>query len=135
MSFPPRPVMNGDIVQLVHGITGRALNRYVLSTNHDIHVAVSFAQFGRKCLEFEHSAGCRSGLLVSYVLNVSVTLRKIPETLICHSIFKTILEDYNERTMRGETGIYLVSFVEIFSNILNFKFFPLTEIFSLLVNQ
>jgi hypothetical protein len=26
---PPEAVKNGDIIQLVHGITGRALNRFV----------------------------------------------------------------------------------------------------------
>lgn len=27
VDFPPRPVRNGDIIQIVHGVTGRALNR------------------------------------------------------------------------------------------------------------
>lgn len=35
VSFPPKPVQNGDIVQLVHGITGRALN------SHDVAAPLS----------------------------------------------------------------------------------------------
>ena len=27
IDYPPRPVRNGDIIQIVHGVTGRALNR------------------------------------------------------------------------------------------------------------
>lgn len=30
VSDPPQPVKHGDLIQLVHGLTGRALNRYVI---------------------------------------------------------------------------------------------------------
>ena len=83
VDFPPKYVKNGDIIHLVHGATGRGLNRYKASLLSILVSSVIVYKIGRSC--FIRSRWC---IITS---NNWLTF--------CRNIFSGFYVRYNNKTV------------------------------------